>query len=182
MALTHRNLAEGEQIVLDLRSHWKAVIGPIALLIVLIAGLVTLYLVTRDEDWVGIAMIIAGAVALVLFVVGVFVPVWKWNSNRYVFTNRRLSFRSGLFTKIGRDIPLYRINDIGLEKGVIDRMLGCGTLVVSDATDKPGLRLHDVPNVEAVQVRLQELLHSSDDGSDDGEFPPGEPRGGSRRR
>ena len=37
----------------------------------------------------------------------------------------------------------------------------------------------DVPRVEGVQVELQNLLFSADDGSDDGEWPPTEPR---RRR
>lgn len=90
-----------------------------------------------------------------------------------------MSNRYGLLTKRGRDIPLYRINDVAIEKSVLDRMLGCGTLVISDATDKAGMELHDVPRVEEVQVELQNLLFSADDGSDDGEWPPTEPR---RRR
>ena len=36
--------------------------------------------------------------------------------------------------------------------------------------------LHDVPHVEDVQVKLQNLLFAGDDGSDDGEWPPNEPR------
>ena len=60
--------------------------------------------------------------------------------------------------------------------GLTDRLLGCGTLVISDATDKAGVTLHDVPRVEQVQVVLHDLLFSADDGSDDGEFPPREPR------
>lgn len=47
--------------------------------------------------------------------------------------------------------------------------------MVSDATEKQGMELHDVPRVDEVHVRLQELLYSADDGSDDGEWPPREP-------
>ena len=47
--------------------------------------------------------------------------------------------------------------------------------MISDATDKAGMELRDVPGVETVQVTLQNLLYRTDDGSDDGEFPPTEP-------
>ena len=178
MALKDKHLADGEEIRLDLRTHWKALVGPLVLLVLLVA-FVAAAVLTRDSDqrtWIVLGVAV---VALALAVPGVLVPVWRWNSTRYVFTNRRVSNRYGLLTKRGRDIPLYRINDVAIEKSVLDRMLGCGTLVISDATDKAGMELHDVPRVEGVQVELQNLLFSADDGSDDGEWPPTEPR---RRR
>ena len=179
MALKDKHLADGEEIRLDLRTHWKALVGPLVLLVLLVAFVAAAAVLTRDSDqrtWIVLAVAV---VALALAVPGVLVPAWRWNSTRYVFTNRRVSNRYGLLTKRGRDIPLYRINDVAIEKGLLDRMLGCGTLVISDATDKAGMELHDVPRVEEVQVELQNLLFSADDGSDDGEWPPTEPR---RRR
>src|SRR5690606_2197742 len=113
-------------------------------------------------------------------IIWVFVPWLRWRTTEYTVTNKRIAMRSGIITRTGRDIPLYRINDVNYEKGPIDRIFGCGTLVISDATDKPGLDLHDVPDVENVQVRLHDLLFSADDGSDDGEWPPNEPPRGRR--
>lgn len=176
MALKDKHLAEGEDIQLDLRTHWKALILPTLLLVVLIVIVGATAALTQDVDWGVWAVTGVGVVALLLAVVGVLIPVWRWNSSRYVFTNRRVSHRHGLLTKKGRDIPLYRINDVAIEKGPVDRVLGCGTLVISDATDKAGMELRDVPDVETVQVTLQNLLYQTDDGSDDGEFPPSEPR------
>ena len=60
-------------------------------------------------------------------------------------------------------------------------MLGCGTIVVSDATEKAGVLLYDVPRVAEVKKQLSELLFKADDGSDDGEFPPTDPRNRRRR-
>lgn len=145
MALKDKHLADGEEIRLDLRTHWKALIGPLVLLVLLVAFVAAAAVLTRDSDqrtWIVLGVAV---VALALAVPGVLVPVWRWNSTRYVFTNRRVSNRYGLLTKRGRDIPLYRINDVAIEKSVLDRMLGCGTLVISDATDKAGMELHDVP-------------------------------------
>lgn len=176
MALKEKHLADGEEIQLDLRTHWKALVLPLLLLAVLIAIVATTAVLTQDADWGTWAVVAVGVVAVVLAVIGTLIPIWRWNSSRYVFTNRRVSYRHGLLTKKGRDIPLFRINDVAIEKGPIDRLLGCGTLVISDATDKAGMELRDVPAVEDVQVALQNLLFQHDDGSDDGEFPPSEPR------
>lgn len=176
MALKEKNLAEGEEIRLDLHTHWKALVRPVLLLIGLVAIVIAVAVLGRDTDWGSWALIVAGVVAIVLAVIGVLIPVWRWNSSRYVFTNRRISHRYGLLTKQGRDIPLYRINDVAINMGPVDRLLGCGTLIISDATDKAGMELRDVPAVEQVQVTLQNLLFQHDDGSDDGQFPPSEPR------
>lgn len=176
MALKDKHLADGEEIRLDLRTHGKALVGPLLLLVVLVAAVVAVAVLTRDSDQSTWILLAVAVIALVLAVPGVLLPAWRWNSTRYVFTNRRVSNRYGLLTKKGRDIPLYRINDVAIEKGPLDRVLGCGTLVISDATDKAGMELHDVPRVEDVQVELQNLLFAADDGSDDGEWPPTEPR------
>ena len=175
MGLREKHLADGEEIQLRLRTHWKALVPPALLLVVLIVILVGTAALTQGSDWGIWVLGTVAAIAVVLALVGVVIPIWRWASSVYVFTNRRVSYRHGLLTKKGRDIPLYRINDVAIEKGPIDRVLGCGTLIVSDATDKAGMELTDVPGVETVQVTLQNLLFRHDDGSDDGEHPPTEP-------
>lgn len=176
MALTDKQLADGEEVVLDLRTHWKTLLAPIALLIFLIGVVWLAWWLARDSDWSMWVLVIVGALALIAACAFVLIPIWRWNSSRFTITTRRVSHRSGLLTKRGRDIPLYRVNDVAIEKGPIDRLLGCGTLIISDATDKAGMELRDVPGVESVQVTLQNLLFQQDDGSDDGEFPPTQPR------
>lgn len=165
-------LADGEEIQADLRTHWKALVGPIIVLVIAVVVLILVAAFGEGTAWGGWALLVVGVLAVVLVWLATVLPVWRWSSTHYVFTNRRISHRYGLLTKKGRDIPLYRVNDVAMEKGVLDRILGCGTLVVSDATEKAGMELHDVPHVEEVQVMLQNLLF----GADDGEFPPMEPR------
>lgn len=176
MGLRARHLIDGEDVVLRLRTHWKALVLAVVSAVLIVVGLVALWWFLRGTENYAVAMWVAGAVALVLAVWLVGWPVLKWRSESYTVTNRRISHRYGILNRGGRDIPLHRINDIELEKGLLDRILGCGTLVVSDATEKGGMVLRDVPQVERVHVRLQELLYAYDDGSDDGEWPPNEPR------
>lgn len=183
MALSERDLADGEQIVLRLRTHVKVLLVPLLLTVLLVGAVLALWWFTREETWSTVALLVGGAVALALAAWLVLLPLLRWNSERYVVTTRRISHRTGVLNRRGRDIPLHRVNDISLEKSLLDRMLGCGTLVVSDATQQAGMVLHDVPRVEQVQVQLHNLLYATDDGSDDGEWPPNEPpRAGSGRR
>lgn len=171
-----RALSAGEVVILDLRTHVKALFLATLVLIVTLAAATFGFLQVPSGDyqqWIQLAIGVVAAIVIVLWAV---IPYLRWSTTRYVVTNKRLITRSGIITRIGRDIPLYRINDVTYEKDILDRILGCGTIVISDATEKTGVMLYDVPRVDRVQVRLHELLFSADDGSDDGEFPPTEPR------
>jgi len=171
LAMTVKDLTAGEDVVLELRTHLKALFWPLVLLVVLVAAVVATAVLGAPAIAVGVVGVVAFLLACL-----VVLPRWaRWLTTRYVVTTKRVLVRSGVVTRVGRDIPLYRINDIGSEQGPLDRLFGCGTITVSDASDKPGLVLRDVPDVDDVQVRLHELLFAHDDGSDEGEFPPGEP-------
>jgi uncharacterized membrane protein YdbT with pleckstrin-like domain len=175
MGLKDRNLADGEQVILNLRTHVKAILRPLLVALLLVLALVALWWFLRGEDYYLVVMWIAGAIALGLAAWLVVLPVLEWNAERYVITNRRVAHRTGILNRKGRDIPLHRVNDISLDKSLLDRVFGCGTLVISDATQQQGMVLHDIPKVESVQVRLHNLLYEADDGTDDGEYPPNEP-------
>ena len=172
MAISKKLLAEGEQVVLSVRTHPKALIWPVAVLIVAVAGVITTAML---QPAAGI-MIAAAVVAVLAVLLWVVVPFLRWVTSTYTVTNRRLITRHGIISRTGRDIPLFRINDVAYEKGLLDRILGCGTLVISDATEKAGVVLPDVPNVEQVHLQITELLFANDDGNDDdGSRVPGEP-------
>ena len=108
-----------------------------------------------------------GVLVILAFVVW---PFLNWLASTYTVTTRRLITRHGVFTRTGHDIPLNRISDVSYERDVIDRMLGCGTLVVSDASEVGRVALPDVPRVEQLQLKISELLYNlhntrSDDGT-----------------
>lgn len=181
MAFSDKLLAQGEHVELELRTHIKRIVVPILVLILTVVAASFLVWLANDRDWPQWLIWTVVVITVLIVVAWVIVPFLRWRTTIYVITNRRLITREGIITRTGRDIPLYRINDVTYEKDLLDRVLGCGTLVISDATDKAGVDLYDVPRVEKVQVRLNELLFHTDDGSDDGEHPPTEPprpRGG----
>ena len=80
-------------------------------------------------------------------------PFLRWLTTTYTVTDRRLITRTGMLSRRGHDIPLPRISDVAYEHGLVDRMLGCGTLVISDASERGRVRLPDIPHVEQVHLR-----------------------------
>lgn len=165
MSFPARLLNEGETVLVSTRTHPKALIGPVLLTVVL-AVLSVLVLRTGVTALELVVWVLAAA-AFVWWVVRPFVA---WLTTTYTFTTRRFVKRSGLIAKEGRTIPLNRISGVDFEIGLIDRIFGCGTLIVSDASTDGRVLLHDVPRVEEVQLRVAEQLHelSGEGRSDDG--------------
>ena len=70
-----------------------------------------------------------------------------------------------------------RINDVSYEHGLIDRMLGCGTLQIESAGERGQVILPDVPHVEHMHLQMSDLLFGGPEGKPgdgilDDEAPP----------
>ena len=159
MAYPSRLLNQGEHIVVSTRTHVKALLVPALLLILLaaVAGfLVSLVPPSSAQPLVQIVVWLLTGLVAIWWVVKPFV---LWLTTTYTFTNRRFIKRSGFIAKQGRTIPLNRISGVDFDIGVVDRIFGCGTLVVSDASENGTVLLHDIPQVEHVQMQVSEELH-----------------------
>ncbi len=163
MAIDPKLLNDGESVVISTRTHPKALLMP------MITGLVILAAATWSE-----VSVTSGTVSTTMWVVVALLLAWfvlrpalEWLMASYTITDRRLITRNGILTRRGHDIPLARISDVAYEHGVIDRMLGCGTLIISDASTNGRVLLHDIPQVEDTHRRLNQLLHELhvDDGT-----------------
>ena len=166
MAFPSNLLNPGERVVVSTRTHAKALILPgLGLAVALAMALVLTGLV--DDGALRIGVWVLFLAVLVWFLVG---PFLRWATTTYTFTNRRFIKRSGFIAKEGRTIPLNRISGVDFEIGVIDRIFGCGTLVVSDASTDGSVELYDIPDVEKVQLQVSDELHrlASGDRRDDG--------------
>ena len=157
MAISPKLLNDGEHVVVSTRTHPKVLLGPLALLVILLAVGVVDQVVLEAH---ALHLVVWALVVLaILWFVGR--PVLTWLAASYTITTRRLITRRGILTRKGHDIPLSRISDVAYEMGLIDRMLGCGTLKISDASTDGEVTLPDIPHVEQVQRRLNDLLHSA---------------------
>jgi uncharacterized membrane protein YdbT with pleckstrin-like domain len=166
MAISPRLLGDGEHVIASTRTHWKALVLPVLALLVTcaVAGYLIAVLPSGASHAVMVWVVLA--VALIAIVYLTVRPFLVWLTASYTVTNRRLINRSGVFTRKGRDIPLQRINDVKYERGVLDRVLGCGTLIISDASEEGRSVLPDVPHVEKLQLVITDLLFGDHDGQD----------------
>ena len=118
MAFPSKLLNEGEHVVVSTRTHPKALIGPVLVLLLLVVGIIVL---SRYTDSTVIGAIV-GAVSVGIVFWWVLRPFVDWLTTTYTFTNRRFIKRSGFIAKEGRTIPLNRISGVDFEIGVIDRI------------------------------------------------------------
>jgi uncharacterized membrane protein YdbT with pleckstrin-like domain len=151
-------LDEGEEIVLNLRPHWRRVVVPVVL-IPIVAGVASyLWFVVphgRTREPLRIAIVV---VALAVLLWWSLRPWLKWLTTRYVMTTRRVVTRTGVLSRKGRDVPMTRINDVSFSHTVVERIFGSGTLVIESAGERGQIMLSDVPHVEAVQRELYGLV------------------------
>jgi uncharacterized membrane protein YdbT with pleckstrin-like domain len=158
-----RLLGEGENVEMAMRPHWKALVWPALLL--LVVSPVTTYLVFAVPDgsaqrWLRVVLVVLAALVLVRWALW---PFLRWLTTSYVVTDRRLITRRGIIARQGRDMPLSRINDVTFgHSGLLERVLGCGTLVVESAGERGQLVLADVPKVEEVQRDVYRLAEQDE--------------------
>ena len=152
------SLTADEQLVLRLHPHWKTLIRPLLVAVLVVAAALVVEAVIPSGRLAAAERLVVAAVAILAVMLGLMVPVLRWRTTIYELTNRRLKVRNGIVTRHGRDIPLARINDVSFSKGLLDRLLGSGRLVVESAGEHGQIVLTDIPQVEFVQATLFQLV------------------------
>jgi membrane protein YdbS with pleckstrin-like domain len=157
MAHQH-SLTADEESVLFLRPHWKTLIRPFLFAAIVVAAALVAEVFAAGSKGAAAVQLAIAAVAILVLMLWLAVPVLRWRTTTYELTTRRLRTREGIVTRRGRDIPLVRINDVSFEKGLLDRLLGAGRLVVESAGEHGQILLNDIPHVEQVQGTLFRLV------------------------
>lgn len=157
MGYPNNALAAGEQIVLHRHPHWKCLIWP-ALVLIVVTGLAALgsgYVdstqwqqlakkVTLGVGW-GIWLVLVGWLTIR--------PFLSWLTTHFVVTNRRVMYRHGVLTRSGIDIPLARINSVEFRDRIFERIFRTGTLIIESASQDP-LEFYDIPRLREVHALL----------------------------
>ena len=152
------DLSEGEHSVLFLHPHWKTVLMPFLLLVLVVVVAAVLVVVIPHNRLQTDERIAVGVIALIVALIWTGIPFLRWRTTTYELTNRRLRLRRGIVSRAGRDFPLIRISDVSFQHGPIDRLLGCGKLVVESAGEHGQLVLNEIPHVQRVQSVLFQLV------------------------
>ena len=166
MALSRKLMMDGEEVVATTRTHVKVLLVPF--LVLLVAAFAGGFLAAQVGDaGDGIVRWVVVAVAALAVLVLTVVPFVRWLLWTYTLTNKRIVEQKGILTRHGRIIPLSRVNDVSFEKNLNDRILGCGTLIIHNASDEEGLLLRDIPRIEDFHRTVSNLVFDAHRTSDE---------------
>jgi uncharacterized membrane protein YdbT with pleckstrin-like domain len=146
-------LVEDEQVVVHRHPHWKMLVVPVVVLLLVVGVASFLAAVVSAQSWAlwaWLGLAVAGLALVGRFTV---FPVLRWRTTHFVVTDRRVLVREGVLTRQGMDIPLRRISSVQIRQSLLERLLGAGTLVVEADSDE-SLEFDDVPGVRQVHAVL----------------------------
>jgi uncharacterized membrane protein YdbT with pleckstrin-like domain len=155
MPFPRRLLIENEELVLELRPHWIAIVVPAIVTILVVAGWI-LALTYAPDDGTSRSIVVWGASAIGVFLLIAF-PVRKfiaWATSYFVVTSDRVIHREGWIAKRSMEIPLEAINDVRFHQGVFERLIGAGDLIISSASEFGRQVFGDIRNPEEVQKAI----------------------------
>ncbi|SEQ72556.1 PH domain-containing protein [Lentzea albida] len=162
MAYPDDLLSSGEHVVIHKHPHWKMLIFPVFWLLVVVALGTYLAGLVADQSWAGIAYVVLAVIGAVLVLWLTIAPLLRWRTTHFIITSDRVMYREGVFKRTGLDIPLARVNSVRFEHSLVDRLLGCGTLIIESASDEP-LEFDDIPSVEKVHTMLYREVNDNPD-------------------
>ena len=155
MPFPRRLLIENEELILELRPHWIAIVVPAIVTILVVAGWI-LALAYAPDDGTSRSIVVGGASAIGVFLLIAF-PVRKfiaWATSYFVVTSDRVIHREGWIAKRSMEIPLEAINDVRFHQGVFERLIGAGDLIISSASEFGRQVFGDIRNPEEVQKTI----------------------------
>ncbi|MDQ1709847.1 MAG: hypothetical protein QOG49_1232 [Frankiaceae bacterium] len=182
MGYPKRLLDENEEVVFDLHPHWKVLIVPVVVAVVTVFAAAFASAQAGNLDQSSIARIVIAVIALALIAAFSIAPAIRWATTHFVLTSKRVVMRTGVLARTGRDIPLFRVNDVTFSHTMWERLFGAGTLTVESAGERGQVTLSDIPHVEDVQrelyrlVELHEERRTGEAGRDDDPTEPSRER------
>ncbi|HEX8911199.1 MAG TPA: PH domain-containing protein [Humisphaera sp.] len=144
---------EGSPLVRgELATGWPWVLAGLVLIVGPIAYRVLAAPSVHIPWWVFAGGVVVGLVLM-------FVPWLKSKTVRYKITNYRIDIDRGLVARRIDTLELWHVNDIQLNQGVLERILGVGTITVFSHDDtNPKLPMRGLPNprplFESVKQRI----------------------------
>lgn len=126
MGYVERHLLAGERVVYKTRLHWVLFVKP-ALLV--LAGVILMVLLRQVQDprWLWIF----GAAVALIGLVWAFVHYIEVMTSEFAVTTSRLILKVGLISRYTTELLLAKVESIGVQQGLIGRLLNYGDLTVT---------------------------------------------------
>ena len=156
-------LGDDEEVVQHLHPHWLTIFWPVVWFLLIVGGAsfgTALIPVGRQQ---GVLRMLVLALAVVLLLFLVLVPLLRWRTTHYVISTHRLLFREGILARRGRDLALSRITDVSFTQTLWERIINSGTLTIESAGDSGATVLKQIPDSDGVQQLLNHMIEEDAD-------------------
>ena len=124
MSGAEKHLLTGEEIVYATKVHWKSLVFP--MLLVLLVTFPSLYGYFALQFSAKIIFIFVALVPLVIL----FAANLKRNASRFIVTNMRVMISSGVLSSRSFEIMLNKIGSINVDQNLAGKMLNYGVVIV----------------------------------------------------
>jgi uncharacterized membrane protein YdbT with pleckstrin-like domain len=149
-----RLLIEGEELVLDLRPHWIALVRAILVAVLVAVAWIVLLPRLPDGDSGEVLRWIALGVGVILLIWYALRDLVEWLTSNFVVTTDRVIHREGFIAKRSMEVPLEAINDVRFQQGIFERIIGAGTVIIHSASEAGRQEFADVRDPEMVQKTI----------------------------
>lgn len=126
MGYVERHLLAGERVVYKTRLHWVLFVKP-ALVVLIGVALMVLLRQVQDPRWLWIF----GAAVALIGLVWAFVHYVEVMTSEFAVTTSRLILKVGLISRYTTELLLAKVESIGVQQGLIGRLLNYGDLTVT---------------------------------------------------
>ena len=122
MGYVEDQLLPGEHVKYRAHLHKLIFILPVLFALLAIVGAVLLF--AANNPWLGIALLVLGAIPLLITLI-------KYTSSEFAVTDKRVIIKVGFIKRRTLETMLGKIEAIGVEQGVLGRLFGFGTMTVT---------------------------------------------------
>lgn len=174
-AFPELNLSEAEYVISAVQRHPIGLVPPVLTTIFLVSLIAAiLFNFTAVMNAMGIytapssgAIFFVGVLMILLVLIGGYISVWIYTSNRFFLTNESViqEIQTSLFTKHEQTVSLVNIEDASfVQRGVLQTMLNYGSIRLSTEGDETTYRFSYVANPKEQIAVLNNAVESFKNG------------------
>lgn len=157
----HHQTERDEEVIFSMRTHPKVLLPSAFAAVVLITVAVAIGVLMPAEGLFVWARLIGWGFCVLFFLILVLAPFLRWRFSRFIVTDQRVKIRTGMIARNGTDVLLTRVTGIETERSILDRVSGCGTLVIKDAASPEGTIMRDIPDPLQVRQVISDLAYDA---------------------
>jgi uncharacterized membrane protein YdbT with pleckstrin-like domain len=171
----HLNLSEAEFIISAVRRHPIGLVLPVALTVFFVALVLSLVIsypmIAESMGFLDApsygSILFSGALLILLFLLGGYIAVWVYVSNRFYLTNESViqEIQVSLFSKHEQTVSLSNIEDASYrQQGLLQSLLDYGSIRLSTEGDETTYRFNYVTNPKREIATLNNAVEAFKNG------------------